>query len=277
MVESTQDKINAPWHIQAIQGIMAGCYVAIGGLFAITFEAGFNKQSGHSSGMLIGGAVFPMGLIAIVFTGANLFTGNCMYTAPVLLNGEVSRLRTIAFLGLSWLANFAGALFVDYAVSYGADMVEQDVVAAWMKGVAEGKVSHKFGVAILRGVGCNILVCLGMWQALAARDGASKFFGVWFPVFAFTALGFEHCIANMFYIVTGMQVGAAVTIGDFLISNEVPVTLGNFFAGFLMGLVAWLSYDPRFHQKKASSDCGSSARDVLISGSPATVSLPEMP
>merc|ERR1711990_753523 len=107
----------------------------------------------------------------------------------------------MAFLGLSWLSNFAGALLVDYAVSYGAGMVEKDDVVGWMKGVAEGKVSNTFGVAFLRGVGCNILVCLGMWQALAAKDGISKFFGVWFPVFAFTALGYEHCIANMFYIV----------------------------------------------------------------------------
>lgn len=86
-----------------------------------------------------------------------------------------------------------------------------------------------------------------MWQALAAKDGVSKILGVWFPVFAFTAIGFEHSIANMFYIITGMQVGAQVSVVQFVLSNEVPVTLGNFLAGFLcLGVVAWLSYDPRF-------------------------------
>merc|ERR1712054_94177 len=90
-------------------------------------------------------------------------------------------------------------------------------------GVAEGKVSHSWGTTFVRGIGANWLVCLAMWQALAAKDGVSKILGVWFPVFAFTALGFEHSIANMFYIVTGMQVGADVSFLQFMVNNEVPV------------------------------------------------------
>merc|ERR1712150_99398 len=116
-----------------------------------------------------------------------------------------------------------------------------------MHAVAEGKVSHPFHVAFVRGLGANWLVCLAMWQGMAGKDGISKILGVWFPVFAFTALGFEHSIANMFYIVTGMQVGADVSVSQFLPANELPVTLGNFFSGFVcLGLVAWMTYDARF-------------------------------
>jgi formate/nitrite transporter len=247
MVDTTREKILAPLHIQVLQGVLAGCYVALGGLLAVTFEAGFEQASSKTLGMFVGGAVFPMGLIAVVFTGANLFTGNCMYIVPALLNGSLPRHRVVGFLVLSWFTNFAGCLIVDYAVSFGGEWVQNDPVASWMQKVAEGKVSHSWGTTFVRGIGANWLVCLAMWQALAAKDGVSKILGVWFPVFAFTAIGFEHSIANMFYIVTGMQVGAKVSIGQFLWNNEVPVTLGNFVAGFLcLGVVAWLSYDPRF-------------------------------
>jgi formate/nitrite transporter len=247
MVELAHQKVMAPWHVQAVQGVMAGCYVALGGLLAVTFEAGFDEAAGKTLGMLVGGAVFPMGLIAVVFTGANLFTGNCMYIVPALLNGSLPRARVIAFLVLSWFTNFTGCLLVDYIISFQGEWVQQDPVASWMRTVAAGKVSHSWLTTFVRGIGANWLVCLAMWQALAAKDGVSKILGVWFPVFAFTALGFEHSIANMFYIVTGMQVGADVSFLQFMVNNEVPVTLGNFLAGFLcLGVVAWLSYDARF-------------------------------
>jgi formate/nitrite transporter len=169
-----------------------------------------------------------------------------MYIVPALLNGSLPRARVVAFLVLSWFTNFTGCLLVDYIISYQGEWVQQEPVASWMRTVAEGKVSHSWMTIFVRGIGANWLVCLAMWQALAAKDGISKILGVWFPVFAFTALGFEHSIANMFYIVTGMQVGADVSFLQFMVNNEVPVTLGNFLAGFLcLGVVAWLSYDAR--------------------------------
>jgi len=251
MVDATRKKILAPWHVQVLQYDSAGCYVALGGLLAVTFEAGFNQVASKPVTMLVGGAVFPMGLIAVVLTGANLFTGNCMYVVPSLLNGDLPRLRVVGFLVLSWFTNFTGCLIVDYVISFSGEWVQSDPLASWMRSVAEGKVSHSWSTTFVRGIGANWLVCLAMWQALAAKDGVSKFFGVWFPVFAFTAIGFEHSIANMFYIISGMQVGAKVSIGQFLLNNEVPVTLGNFLAGFLcLGVVAWLSYDPRFQETK---------------------------
>merc|ERR1712070_258202 len=191
---------------------------------------------------------------AVVTTGANLFTGNCMYIVPPLLNGTLPRGRTIAFLVLSWFTNFAGCLLVDYGISYGGEFVQKDPVKSWMQGVATGKVSHGWLTTFVRGLGANWLVCLAMWQAIAANDGVSKVLGVWFPVFAFTAIGYEHSIANMFYIVTGMQVGADVTVWQFLWDNEVPVTLGNFVSGFFfLGVVAWMSYDKQFQVAAGSN------------------------
>lgn len=249
MVESSRAKILAPWHVQIIQGILAGCYVALGGLLAVTFEAGFSEH-GHAVSMIIGGAVFPMGLIGVVFTGANLFTGNCMYTVPALLNGDLPgqnpRSRAMLYLTLSWFTNFIGCLLVDFMISYAGGWIQDEPVVSFMKSVAVKKTSYSWGKAFVRGMGANWLVCLAMWQAMASKDGISKIFSVWWPVFAFTALGFEHSIANMFYIVTGMQVGAEVSLFDFLIQNEVPVTLGNWFAGAVfLGAAQWMTHDPK--------------------------------
>jgi formate transporter len=111
-------KIMMPWHKQMIQGFMAGAYVALGALFANLMEGKFTHYADDEfevapgEANLIGGAVFPIGLIAIFMTGANLYTGNCMYIVPPLLNGTVPRLRALAWLAISWLSNFAGAGFV---------------------------------------------------------------------------------------------------------------------------------------------------------------------
>lgn len=118
MVAAGTSKIMMPWHKQMIQGFMAGAYVALGALFANLMEGKFTHyddddfEVAPGEANLIGGAVFPIGLIAIFMTGANLYTGNCMYIVPPLINGNVPRLRAVAWLILSWLSNFAGAGFV---------------------------------------------------------------------------------------------------------------------------------------------------------------------
>ena len=103
------------------------------------------------------------------------------------------------------------------------------------------------GCVPFSGVGANWLVCLAWWQAHSAQDTGSKMLAVWWPVFTFTAIGFEHSVANMFYISIGLLEGATPTASDALVNNLIPVTIGNFLGGgVLLGVVQWFTYDPRF-------------------------------
>eukprot|EP01047_Picozoa_sp_COSAG01_P070147 COSAG01_NODE_10556_length_2133_cov_3.189282_1_plen_323_part_00 len=257
MARAGVDKILAPWPKQAVQGFMAGAYVALGALFANLMEGGlydaklgwaedsYHQAQFHALSNLVGGAVFPVGLIAIFLTGANLYTGNCMYVVPALLNGSTSRVRALGFLGFSWIANLAGAMFVVYFIAYQGEWTHSGGVHDYVVHNAEHKCGLKWGVALLRGVGANWLVCLAWWQGLSSTDTISKIAAVWLPVFTFTAIGFEHSIANMFYINIGLLEGAKPSVAQALLHNLLPVTLGNFLGGgILLGLAQWLTYDP---------------------------------
>jgi formate/nitrite transporter len=250
MVKSTASKILAPLHLQVLQGVIAGIYLSFGGLMAITFMAHVQAVGGHGPAMLVGGAVFPVGLIAIVNFGGSLFTGNCMYIVPALLNREVRVGRVFGFLCVSWLSNFFGCLVFMYLISVPGEWVTQDPILSFWKALAKRKASLTFVKAFTRGIGANWLVCLALWQGMAAKDGVSKMFGLWFPVFTFVAIGFEHSVANMFLVTNGIEIGGDVSVTDLLVANLLPVTLGNFVSGFcFMGLPAWVLYDPWFQPK----------------------------
>jgi len=240
-------KIRAPWPVQALQGFMAGATLCLGAMNANLVEAAVSANPSTSTlGNLIGGAVFPVGLIGIFLKGDNLFTGNCMYVVPALLNGTVPRGRSLAFLGLSFLTNFMGAALITFLLGYASGYFDHDPAKAFVIANAEHKCNLHWGVAVLRGIGANWLVCLGWWQGLSCRydDTISKIFAVWWPTFTFTAIGFEHSIANMWYVEIGLMVGADATFGTFVGRNLIPVTLGNFLGGALfMGLAKWLAYD----------------------------------
>ncbi|HPW17120.1 MAG TPA: formate/nitrite transporter family protein, partial [Candidatus Aminicenantes bacterium] len=109
-----------------------------------------------------------------------------------------------------------------------------------VRAMAAEKAALSFGAAFWRGVGCNWLVCLAVWMAAAADDVAGKLLAVWFPIMAFVGLGFEHSVANMFFIPNGMLYGAGVSAGQFLLRNLLPVTLGNIVGGaFFVGFIHW--------------------------------------
>lgn len=242
MCATARAKLHAPWSHQALHGLLAGLYIGLGAMSANLAEAGGFQL--HETQMLLGGAVFPIGLIAILLTGTNLFTANCMYVVSPLFNGAVHPARALGFLMVSWLANFVGAVGVAYFLAHLGEYFDNEPAKAFVQHNAAVKCSFAFWVAFLRGVGANMLVCLGSWQALSTDDTLAKIFSMWWPAFTFTAISFEHCIANMFYVSIGLFEGAEPTWADFLFHNLVPVTMGNFVGGALfLGLVAYLTYD----------------------------------
>ncbi len=119
----------------------------------------------------------------------------------------------------------------------------KDPWTASIVGIAQAKVSQGFLVLLLKGIGCNWLVCLAVWLAVSSEDLTGKILGIWFPIMAFVAIGFEHSVANMYFIPAGIFYGAQVTWGQFLLNNLLPVTIGNVIGGaFFVGVVYWYLY-----------------------------------
>ena len=180
---------------------LAGAYIAFGGLLAEVANAGM-VAAGLPVGLskFVFGAVFPVGLIIVVLAGSELFTGNVMFMTIGVLDGTASVGGLAKNWVLSWLFNFVGALFVAYVLAFMGGIITIKV--------ATGKVGMSFDVAFIKAIGCNWLVCLAVWLANASDDIIGKIFGIWFPIMAFVTIGFEHSVANMFFIPLGMFLGA---------------------------------------------------------------------
>ena len=222
-------------------GFLAGAYIAFGGMLAVIVGKGVNTETlGPGIGKLLFAGVFPVGLMLVVIGGSELFTGNCLLLPIAALKGD-ARWNGVFKNGMwVYLGNFIGSVFVAYFLATATGLFGADPWHAAIIKIAEGKVNLSWMKLFWRAVGCNWLVCLAIWLALAAEDVIGKIFAVWFPIMAFAAIGFEHSVANMFFIPAGMFVGANVSLGQFLFSNLLPVTLGNIAGGFV--LVAGVYY-----------------------------------
>ena len=193
------------------------------------------------------GAVFPVGLIIVVLAGSELFTGNVMFMTLGVLDGNATVGGLAKNWVISWIFNFVGALFVAYVLAFMGGIVPADptnAIAAKAIAVSEGKVKLDFLTAMIRGIGCNWLVCLAVWLANASDDIIGKIVGIWFPIMAFVCIGFEHSVANMFFIPLGMFLGAeGVNWSTIIINNLIPVTIGNIIGGAVfVACIYWFTY-----------------------------------
>ncbi len=217
-------------------GVLAGAYIAIGGLLATMASAGTMGLGVDNPFVpkLLGGMLFPLGLMLVVLVGGELFTGNTATLVPATLSGEIPRTYWLKNWTIVYLTNFVGALLVSYFIAYQTGILQGEVYTTYIQRVAEAKVSLGWEVAFWRGVGANWLVCLAVWLGLSARDMLGRLVGLWWPVMAFVAIGFEHSIANMHIIPTAIFYGAEVSWSSFVWDNLVPVTLGNIVGGALL-------------------------------------------
>ena len=224
---------------------LAGAFIAFGGLLAIVVGGGVPGIKLENPGLqkLLFGGTFPVGLMLVVIAGAELFTGNTACCIPAFLSKKISFSSCMRNWVFSYIGNFLGSLFVAFFLTYLTGLVAKEPWLSTTTGIAELKVNQNFGQLFLKGIGCNWLVCLAVWMAVASDDIASKIWSVWFPIMAFVTLGFEHSIANMFFIPAGIFQGADVTWGQFFITNLIPVTLGNIVGGaFFVGVIYWFVY-----------------------------------
>ena len=227
-----------------ILSLFAGMFIALGAVFFTTITA-FSTNQGTFK--VIGGICFSLGLILVVLTGAELFTGNNLMIAAV-----AERKITTADMMKNWLTtyigNLLGSLIVVMLVYFSQHhLIGDGKVANHMIAIAENKVNLPFFTALSKGVLCNLLVCLAVLISQAAKSVPGKILCILFPITAFVAIGFEHSVANMFFIPMGMMVQGPymppITTYQFLFSNLLPVTIGNIIGGtILAGLLyqqAW--------------------------------------
>lgn len=232
--------------------VLAGALIAFAG--AATNTAAHTAQ-GVGAVRLICGLIFPFGLGIVILMGAELFTGNCLIAISVL-----EKQATLGGMLKNWcivyLGNFAGSLLVAAACAFTGQLdYSSGGLALFTMKLAAGKCALSFGSAVVLGMACNVLVCLGVLCAMTARDTAGKILGAYIPVALFVLCGFEHSVANMFYVPAGLFAKSvpvyaalaaesgldlsALTWGNFLVRNLLPVTLGNILGGAGVGALLW--------------------------------------
>jgi len=239
-----------------VLGCLAGVYIGFGAALATLVGHDAARYVGVGLAQVLVGTVFCVGLVLVVVAGAELFTGNNLMIAGVL-GREYGVRRLLGRWGLVYAANFIGAVFLALLMySSGLWKMGANGVGAKAVAIAAAKVNLPFGEAFVRGIGCNWLVCLAVWMALSAKDVAGKVLAILFPIMAFVALGYEHCVANMYFVPMGLFLkGTSATAGlaagtldsltwsRFLLANLIPVSLGNIVGGALfVGSTYWLVY-----------------------------------
>lgn len=238
--ETLEDKASQPLKAVAILGTLAGVFIGLGGVFAITVLSGADAMP-FGVAQLLSGLVFALGLVAVVIAGAELFTGNTLFFGSVAF-GKLAFWPVMRVLGVAYLANFAGSLLLAGIVFLsGFHLGGDDAVSGAAVELAANKADKAFAAVFFSGVIANFLVCLGVWLALAGRTVSQRLLGLLLPVSAFVAGGFEHSVANMFLLpygyllqpATGDAYGIAIlAIG----SNLTAATLGNILGGAIVGV-----------------------------------------
>ena len=200
-IDTGATKAALSWDKALVAGFLAGAYIAIAGLLAVTVSAGLKPEIWGSLSTFFTGAVFSLGLILVILAGSELLTGNMALVPMAAMRGRA----TLRALTQNWafvlIGNLLGSLFVAYFLAVQTGVVTTELNLERLGGIAHQKaVAETEWQIFLRALGCNWLVCLAVWMALAAEDVAGKILAIFFPIMAFVAMGFDHVVANMFFI-----------------------------------------------------------------------------
>jgi len=265
-------KVGLPAWNMVLRGFMSGAYIAMGAALATVCSTGIMASDptlafGTASAgfaQLILGAVFPVGLIITVLTGAELFTGDAMLAPMAAFIHKVTWTQVMNLWLWVYIGNFIGSVVFAYIMANGPfvsfDAAGVGTVTAFGTraiAIAKAKTAYVglmgFWSAFLKGIACNWLVNLAILLGICADDAVGKFFGIWFPIMAFVSSGFEHSIANMYFIPAGIltqgfvtdptKIVASVNWVTMWTANIIPVTLGNIVGGlFFVGVIYWVAF-----------------------------------
>ena len=271
-------KVGLPAWNMVLRGFMSGAYIAMGAALATVCSTGIAYSPAQitagavaggfaSAGMaqLILGSVFPVGLIITVLTGAELFTGDAMLAPMAAFIHKITWMQVINLWIWVYIGNFIGSVVFAYIcangpfTTFGVDATTGATTATITAfgtraiAIAVAKTSYVglmgFYSAFLKGIACNWLVNLAILLGICADDAVGKFFGIWFPIMAFVSSGFEHSVANMYFIPAGIMTAGitntATTVNwvNMWTANIIPVTIGNIVGGlFFVGIIYWVAF-----------------------------------
>jgi len=253
-------KANLPWLNMFILAVLAGAFIGIGAIFATTVAAGGSALP-YGVTRLLTGLVFTVGLILVIVGGAELFTGNTLITMA-FASKKVTGAQLLHNWVIVYVGNFVGSILTAYIVFLGKQYAfGGGAIGLAALNIGEAKTSFTFVQAVALGIMCNALVCMAVWMCYSARTTTDKILAIIPPIATFVAAGFEHSIANMYFIPLALFVknwGDAkffetigktavdfpnLTWGNFFIKNLLPVTIGNIIGGALMvGMIYWFVY-----------------------------------
>lgn len=256
-------KVSTPYFKEFMLAILAGAFIAFAseGSNMAAFNLFANPET-YGLGKALAGSIFGTGLMLVIVAGGEMFTGQTLILAAVM-DGKVKLSSMLTNWTLVWIGNLVGSVFLAYMMVHSGLFNSGDsVLGAMTIKIAAYKTSLPFMSAFYLGIMCNWLVCLAVWMSFAAKDIVGKLFAIFFPIWLFITSGFEHCVANMYYIPAGILaktnpawVEAASRYGvtpekldhlnwtTFFIQNELPVTLGNIVGGgILVAGVYWYVY-----------------------------------
>lgn len=266
-MNAAKGKTELPLGRMILLGIFAGMFIAGG---ASASSLAMHAISNVGLARLVAGAIFPVGLMMIVLVGGELFTGDCLMIMGCV-HGKFSVSKMVKVLTVVYLSNLVGSLlFAGLVYASGQYNYTNGMLGAFTIKVALGKVNLSFGAAVASGILCNIFVCMAVLMATAARDISGKIWGIFFPILTFIVSGYEHCVANMYYIPAGIFAKASSTYAslamesygytilqldslnwaNFVVKNLIPVTIGNILGGMVfVGLPLYL-----IHRQKLKAD-----------------------
>jgi len=245
-------KTTSPFSSVLVLGILAGAYIGFGGLLSTVVTLDMAPRFGIGFTAFMAGTAFSVGLMLVVIAGAELFTGNNLMVVSAFTK-EITFGAMWRRWAIVYAANFIGSLLLAFIFYFaGLWKTGEGALGAAAMAIAYKKITLGFGEALVRGIGCNWLVCLAVWMALAAQQTIGKIFAIFFPIMAFVAIGFEHSVANMYFIPVGLLVKSWAGLPPppgidlnalgwiaFLWRNLLPVTVGNIIGG---GVFVGLSY-----------------------------------
>ncbi|KAK9480349.1 Formate/nitrite transporter-domain-containing protein [Lipomyces japonicus] len=228
-----------------VRNFIGGALVSIGGMITLVVRGGCNTlfETNPAIVQLLLGLVFPVGLVMCTLTGGELSTGNVLFLSIALLQRRVPFWRAIFSFAVSFLANLAGALFYLIIAHFGRVLSNEPYKSGTIA-FADEKVLVPDGITVfVRAIGCNWLICMGVYMAFLSRTVVSRVVSIWIPIFTFVAVGFENSVANMFLIPIGMINGSQISVGLFVWKSLVLSTLGNIVGGgVFVGITYWYLY-----------------------------------
>jgi formate/nitrite transporter len=242
--ETGARKTHRSWDRVLVSAFLAGAYISFGALVAITVSSGLDPSTWGTLPTLFTGAAFTLGLVLVVIAGSDLATGNMMLVPLGAMRGKIGLGDVVRNLTLVLLGNLLGALFVAYFLAVQTGVIghtgaggASGLTYARLAEIAQGKATgHTAWQTFLRGVGCNWLVCLAVWMSLAAKSVSGKILAIFFPIMAFVAMGFDHVVANMFFLPAAIWAGVPDVGWVDVLVNWLLAGVGN-----LVGAVVFVS------------------------------------